>query len=1526
MADEQNGLFYASGIDTSGFEEGIERIEQSVSGLTERVESETIRVNELINQNIPEVSLDFVTNASQTLATIDSAYAHIDEIYDQNKGALRELEAEYRNLDKLIAEAGKAGDKEAVSKLKEQKAAIEQVRKARQDVIAETEKEADKLKQIEDAMKREAGIGMNLRQYIKATKDEMANLVLEAKRHGEVLDETKGRYAELKQRLGELTDLQGDMASQAKQLSNDEGVYAGLISGISGITGAFTAAQGAVSLFAGENEELQQIMLKVQSLMAITMGLQQVQQTLNKDSAFSLVTLNGLKQWWAKITIEATAAETTETLATEANTASKVKDTLATEAETISEQKNAAAKTENAGATMVETVAQDAQTASAGAGTAANWSLAAAFKAVGLAIKSIPVFGWILAGISALIGLVALLTKKTDEEIEAEKREAEQREKLQKIQQDYISSMSSSTASMASKYEQLRREWSRLKSDSEKNEFIKKNKDLFHELGLSVTSVSDAESIFVQNTEAVKNSFEARAKAAAAMKAIEAAYEEYYKKLNEADNSVAGGGYYNPVKEGENIGRKDWKKYGLTESDFTTKKSINPYTGDMFDVNALTKEGAAKVNEVRQKAAKELNNGIKEDAKKILDETVKNYTKYYDDAIDEINSFSFTLKGNESGDSGSGNPSDKAKFDKEQAILREHEAIEGWKDAVLDYLKDANDTISDYDLKSKEEGLAKELAQIDHNTDAQIESWKSNLMRLAEARKNSLKEVYMSKEGSTEVGWSKSEAGQKSVDEYAEELLKQKDIAEKYNSVLANIKEDGEKQKKDIQQKYTDEMIQQYGNSEQKLEVLTRKWQEKLSVIPAEYLPEAMKQMEKELSAFGSENFKNAINWDSVFGDLEKQSLSSLRYSLDKIKSYFEQNRDSMSGTEIKDYTEAIKNMENEIANRNPFTALHKSLKDISTAKTEFTSAIQEWRAAQDELTLAQNAYNEALSYENDLRSLIDTGELTEDSEEYRQAIEGLSEAKNRLNNATEKNTSAEQKTLTARNNITVAYRTFANNLKSVGSVVSDIGGKAKNLASIFNADVAKGIEKAIDTIEEVLDAADTVINTIGDTGKSVAKGLEATAESSAGAMTATATAASTAISTVEKASVILTVISAALQVATAIASLFNDDDSKQKEIEGLQERIDQLQWELDNMDAMRLQRTIGDAYTNLTGIIENTRQEVINLHLTQVEQQNAWNVMIANSIHQNEILGKSIEKIADLYASVGYTADKALGGEKYADARKQLENLAEQQILIEQQIEAERSKKDTDESAINDWKKDIAELAEEMATLINDMLEEVIGYSAEDLASELGSAFFDAAKQGEDAMESWHKKVNEIVADVMKRMLVQKFIEERIGTIFDKYKKEWFGDKGDQYNSQKVIESMGQFAEDLNNVGDEFKNIYDTLPDNIKEWFAPDAETQEGGSTGGFNAMSQETGSELSGRFAALQIAGEETKNLVGEIKLVTDAVNENVQNIRMGMEEIQNINLLQLAQLESINKNTHEMFEMNEHLTKIERNTTNL
>ena len=69
-----------------------------------------------------------------------------------------------------------------------------------------------------------------------------------------------------------------------------------MISGLSGVVGAFSAAQGAVALFAGENENLQKVMLKVQSLMSITIGLQQVANTINKDSAFMLTTVAKAKE------------------------------------------------------------------------------------------------------------------------------------------------------------------------------------------------------------------------------------------------------------------------------------------------------------------------------------------------------------------------------------------------------------------------------------------------------------------------------------------------------------------------------------------------------------------------------------------------------------------------------------------------------------------------------------------------------------------------------------------------------------------------------------------------------------------------------------------------------------------------------------------------------------------------------------------------------------------------------------------------------------------------------------------------------------------------------------------------------------------------------------------------------------------------------------------------------------------------------------------------------------------------------
>ena len=69
--------------------------------------------------------------------------------------------------------------------------------------------------------------------------------------------------------------------------------------------------------------------------------------------------------------------------------------------------------------------------------------------------------------------------------------------------------------------------------------------------------------------------------------------------------------------------------------------------------------------------------------------------------------------------------------------------------------------------------------------------------------------------------------------------------------------------------------------------------------MPTEYLHNAIKQMNAEFAALESEDKKKSINWESVFGDLGKQSLSTLQYNLDKIKAYFASNKESMGDSEL---------------------------------------------------------------------------------------------------------------------------------------------------------------------------------------------------------------------------------------------------------------------------------------------------------------------------------------------------------------------------------------------------------------------------------------------------------------------------------------------------------------------------------------------------------------------------------------------------------------------------------------------------
>ena len=440
--------------------------------------------------------------------------------------------------------------------------------------------------------------------------------------------------------------------------------------------------------------------------------------------------------------------------------------------------------------------------------------------------------------------------------------------------------------------------------------------------------------------------------------------------------------------------------------------------------------------------------------------------------------------------------------------------------------------------------------------------------------------------------------------------------------------------------------------------------------------------------------------------------------------------------------------------------------------------------------------------------------------------------------------------------------------------------------------DVEKEFENIGDTVGGVVGDIISQCGQFATSTLQMINGIKILALSSTTAIDETGKVTANSISTVEKASVILTVISAALQIATQIASLFNDDDKKQKEIEKLQDRIDQLQWELDHAEIGRTTAAYGSAIERVNKALQESRAELVAV-------QHGWMriITLCSRASQNqELMAKTAEKLANAYANLAYTADKALGAKKYEDANDQLKNIAQQQILIQEQIDQEYSKKKTDHGQIQEWKNKIEELGQQALEIINDMVEDIIGDSAEGIAEELGDAFIEAFQSGEDAAEAWGDKVKEIVSDVLKRMLVSKFLEEPLGDIFDKYKSKWFPN-GQFAGLDAVIASMNGFASDLNAVGKDFAEIWNNLPDSVKNMFEVTDEAEREASQKGIATADQDSIDELNGRMTAVQShtfsISEYTKQLLTTAQALLRSllhIEEETDGLHDRMERVEN------------------------------------
>lgn len=218
-------------------------------------------------------SVDSLGNkAEEVSAMLKAKIADQKAVIKSVEDDLKSLEKQYGKLAPGSAQAEMKAEIEACKKcLDEEKAAL-----------AGVEQEYEKTK----------ASAKRLTTELRQMQDQLARMRLEGK-------QTSPEYQALSEKAAVLADTLGDLSTQTKILSHDNAGLQGVMSGANGVVGAFTVATGIMGAFAGENENLVKIQTRVQSVLAVTVGLQQVMNTLNKDSAFRIVTVTKAKQLWA---------------------------------------------------------------------------------------------------------------------------------------------------------------------------------------------------------------------------------------------------------------------------------------------------------------------------------------------------------------------------------------------------------------------------------------------------------------------------------------------------------------------------------------------------------------------------------------------------------------------------------------------------------------------------------------------------------------------------------------------------------------------------------------------------------------------------------------------------------------------------------------------------------------------------------------------------------------------------------------------------------------------------------------------------------------------------------------------------------------------------------------------------------------------------------------------------------------------------------------------------------------------------
>ena len=301
------------------------------------------------------------------------------------------------------------------------------------------------------------------KEFVKAKKEVQnlaagyAQLDKEAKKSA-FGREMARQLQEAKEKAAEFVDLQGDLNTELKNLASDTRTLDLLSEGFGVIGDSVSTAMGVIAQFTGNEEDAQKAVVMFTTVTSALSAVTKIQNALQMQSNTML----------AVTRIQNLAA----TAATNLKTAAEGKSIVTTKAATVAQ---------------------------------------ALFNKVAYANPYVLLAVAITGVIAALAAFIIFSGKAED----AQEAENKAKERAQAVNDAYYDTYNNNLSETLGNYTKLQVEWKNLKSEGEKNQWIKDNADKFHELGYEIDDTGAAEKFFVANEAEVIASFVARAEAAA---------------------------------------------------------------------------------------------------------------------------------------------------------------------------------------------------------------------------------------------------------------------------------------------------------------------------------------------------------------------------------------------------------------------------------------------------------------------------------------------------------------------------------------------------------------------------------------------------------------------------------------------------------------------------------------------------------------------------------------------------------------------------------------------------------------------------------------------------------------------------------------------------------------------------------------------------------------------------------------------------------------------------------------------------